>query len=252
MNEKLVPLVVVLCTALAGCGGGGGGGGGSTQPPAPASQPPAATQGPTPSSASAPASSPTPTSPMVPIEAAISKLYTTNETYRLTADAGTSSQVSYTRQFVVLPNTTFENQAVQSVEITNTSQPVSSAPVTLKQTDYFTTSPYVLVGRKFSEDTGAARTVTQSRRLLPVTGRPGDSDFFYDSVTYSQDGQVVYNSKQTWDITADQESPLDTATFCILPTVTFFGIPGGRTGNSDCYKINTTGTVSAVKFISSR
>ncbi|MES2831367.1 MAG: hypothetical protein V4695_05170 [Pseudomonadota bacterium] len=249
MNEKLLPLIVALCATLAGCGGGGGG---SSTPPPSAQQPVPATPGQTTPSASAPTSSPTATAPTVPIEAAISKLYTTNETYRLTADAGSINQVSYTRQFVVLPNTTFENQTVQSVEITNTSQPRSGAAVVLKQTDYFTTSPYVLVGRKFAEDTGSARTVTQSRRLLPVNGRPGDADFFYDSVTYSQDGQVVYNTKQTWDVTADPDSPTDTATFCILPTVTFFGIPGERAGNSDCYKINTAGTVTAVKFISGR
>lgn len=249
MNQKLLPLVVALCTALVGCGGGGGGG--SSTPPAAAVQPPA-TVVPTAPSASNPTVSPSATSPTVPIESAITKLYTTNEIYRLTADAGTPSQVSYTRQFVVLPNTTFENQAVQSVEITNTSQPRTGAAVVLKQIDYFTTSPYVLVGRKFAEDTGSARTVALNRRLLPRNGRPGDSDFFYDSVTYSQDGQVVYNTKQTWDVTADTESPIDTATFCILPTVTFFGIPGERAGNSDCYKINTTGTVTAVKFISGR
>jgi len=252
MNEKLIPLVAVLCVALTGCGGGGGGGASSTAPPP---QEPAAPTAPVASgspSASNPTRSATPTSPQVPIEAAISKLYTTNETYRLVADKDTASEVSYTRQFVVQPNTVFENKAVQSVEITNTSQPRFGNAVTLKQTDYFTTTPYILVGRKFSDDTGAARTVVQDRRLLPTIASPGDADFFYDSVTYSQDGQVVYNSRQTWDVTVDAESPTNTATFCVLPTITFFGIPGQRAGNSDCYKINTSGTVTAVKFISGR
>ena len=183
---------------------------------------------------------------MVPIESAITALYTINRNFRRTETAsGTADVYVFSRDFTVGAATTIENLVAGSVDITGSVIKNGALLTTSGQTDYFLTAPYRLISRKFSGN--PLYLVASNQQALPATGKSGDTGKFYDAVTYDSSAKVnvVSTSTQTWAITPDTDTSV---TFCIVSTTSIPQL-AGTTSKSDCYKIGTNGTVTSVAFL---
>lgn len=223
------PVVVLL-----GCGGG------STSVTAPV--PAAAT-----AVATTPAVSPVvATGPVVPIEAAITALYSTTQHYGRTETAtGTTDTYVFSRDFTAGAVQAIDNMPVNSVAIAGSVSKNGTLQTTSLQTDYFLTMPYRLIARKFAGS--PLYLAAASQQPLPLTGKAGDSGNFYTAVTYDSVGKanVVSSATQTWAITPDTATSV---TFCIQSVTTIAQL-ASTTTRSDCYRIDTSGTVTSVAFV---
>ena len=240
--------VASVCGFLTGCGGGAGGentgsltstGGATTVANVPVATPvPVATD---------PAANPAASSgPVVPIASAITALYTTSRNFHRTETAtGTADVYIFNRDFTVGAVASVEGTIANSVDIAGSILKNGALLISSAQTDYFLTSPYRLISRKFSQS--PLYLVALNQQSLPATGKSGDTGKLYDAVTYDSSAKVniVSTSTQAWTITPDTDASV---TFCIVSTTSIAQI-AGTTSKSDCYKIGADGTVALVAFV---
>lgn len=256
MSKNPLWLLATASILVAGCGGGGGGGSdtpASVTPP-PVTAPPVTTPPvTTPPVTTPPVTTPpvtTPpvsgdTGPTVPLEAAISSLYSTTRTFsRTETDPRNGDIYDVKADYVVGANTTFENVAVKTVNITRNIKKNGVQFSSSSQNDFFQASPYRLIGTTFPSS--PVYVVASSQVALPVTAKPGDSGKFYDTLTYDSANKnlVLAGSSLSWAVTADTAT---TVTFCVNSINVVAQVPGATT-RSDCYKIDTTGTVQSIGF----
>lgn len=227
MKFSLANTALLTAVFLAGCGGGGLSADSATSPAAPVATPP------------------TSVGPTVALDAAISALYSTNQTYsRVETDPRTGSIYTVTGVFSDVSDTTIENIAVKSVDITRTILKDGTLYRSSSETSYFLTSPYRLIASRFNGST--TYIVASNQMALPTTARPGDAGKFYDLKVYDSPakGNLLTNISQSWTVAADSAT---TVSFCVNSLVAVPQSPG-ITGVPVCVKIDTSGKVAMLGF----
>lgn len=247
-----------MLVLLAGCGGGGGGGA-TTASATPSSGSGTITAaGPTGAGAGTSASTGAgagagtipvtgSSGPTVPIEPAISSLYSTPHHFDKpnNIDPRNGDNYSVVADYTPGADTVFEGVAVKTVAITRDVTKTGTPLPRSSQTDFFQISPYKLIGTTFPGQNNFY-VVASAQIALPPTGKPGDTGNFYNSTTYDSAAKnfVVATSTQTWKVSADTDTSV---IFCIDSVVTTVGVAGTKT-KSDCYRIDTNGTIPSIFF----
>ena len=226
MSIKHLWFLAAVSILVSGCGGGG--------------------SGETPGSVATPTSVvPTVAGPTVPLEAAISALFSTTRTYTRTETGLNNGDVyDFEASYVMGAPTSFEGTQVRTVSVTHSIKKNGAQFSTSSQNDYFLASPYRLIGTTLQNS--SVYVVASGQIPLPATAKPGDSGKFYDTITYDSASKktVLATSSLSWAVTADTAT---TVTFCVNSVNVVSQIPGS-TNRSDCYKVDTAGTVPMVGF----
>jgi hypothetical protein len=209
---KILAIFALLLAGLTGCGGGGGGG-----------SAPAATQ--------------------FPIGSAISAFFQASHSYSLTATNGANT---YTIQTSYIPGTssTFEGQQAATYTQSGT---VSVNGVVTGGTNsgvtYFNSSPYKNFGYI---DSNGQYTVYANQQALPTYATVGQSGAVDTDTVYTNNTKaVIYaTDTETWSLLSDTST---TAWLCNNDTNAVVGSSAAVITN--CYKVDTTGNVLALKVI---
>lgn len=221
---------------VAGCGGGRG----SETPVSVATPAPVVPTTPVPTPPVPPVAGPT-----VPLEAAVSALYSTTRTFsRTEQDPRNGDLYEVKADYVVGSNTTFESNAAKTVSVTRNIKKNGAQFSSSVQNDFLQSSPYRLLGTTLPGN--SVYVVAVAQVALPATAKPGDSGKFYDTVTYDSVSKnvVLATTSLSWAVTADTAT---TVTFCVN-SVNVVSQVTGATTKSDCYKVETTGTVLSIGF----
>jgi len=183
------------------------------------------------------------TNPTYPIAAAVSTFLQSSNDYTLNATLGADTyQLSWHSE----PGTpsVFEGHVASTLNYTNTITKNGSSFAGSALTDYFDVVPFKPFG-------GINRTlgnydVASNQQVLPSAALPGQSGFVNNGVRYidSSKSQILATSVTSWVLEAAGAS---NAWACLNSAITQAG-SASVTTESVCYKIDTSGNVSAMKI----
>ena len=151
----------------------------------------------------------------------------------------------YTLEYSYTPgaDASFERQAAKTANLALNLQKNSTQQLTSSEVIYFQTGPV-----KFLGATGSGEYVVASNQVpFPVSGKIGDSGNLDTKISYSDSSKTAIKRTEvdTWVL-----QPADSATTAYLCMTTTIANPNGITiSGSECYKINTSGTVLGNKLI---
>ncbi|MFA7268486.1 MAG: hypothetical protein WC073_04005 [Sterolibacterium sp.] len=217
--KKALALFSLFASVLIGCGGGGGGG-----------------------SDGSPAPSGTPTTTTFPIASAVSAFLQTGHSYTLSAVDGSDT---YTIQFSYTPGSqqTFEGHLSSTMVQSALVKKNGTTAQTASGTMYFDVSPFKAIG--FIESDGHYEVIS-NQQTLPSSATAGQIGALDSSTTYTSSTKTsTYSTDtRTWSLEADTAS---TAWACFNTSTKF---PNSTSTNTtaECYKIDTSGNVSALKI----
>lgn len=213
--KKLGAIIpVMMFAALAGCGGGG-------------------------SSTTAA----TPTATQVPIEASVSGFETRSRTFTSGYTDPLNGDV-YALTFTLTPgaDAVFEGKAAKTATTVITIKKNGVVSASTSTTEYFTQAPFVLLGTT----SGSSYVVTGAQQPLPLTGKVGDSGALYTSTTYTDSSKSSIGSTSSVNFTIEPDSA-STVYFC-ENVVTRFTSLSPNLSTSECFRIDTTGTITGMRF----
>lgn len=174
-----------------------------------------------------------------PLDSTFSAYQQMNETFNLTATSGADT---YTLQITLVPGqlSTFGGvsafTATKTVSLSENGNPVSNDV----QTEYFTTSPYTLLG---ADDSNGQVTVYANQKAISDTATTGQSGPFNTYTTYTDNTQttVYATGTTTWSLEGDaSQVDADLALACMDTTGT---VNNAAFSESDCYLVDLFGSV---------
>lgn len=184
------------------------------------------------------------TNPTYPFAAAVSTFLQSKSDYTLKATAGTDS---YQLKWHSEPGApaVFEGHLASTLNYTNAVTKNGTTLAGSALTDYFDTVPFKPVGG--INHTLGNYDVASNQQILPAVALPGQSGFVSNGVRFadSSKSRVLANSVASWSLDAAGPS---NAWACLNSTVTLAGSATATTTESVCYKIDTSGNVSAMKI----
>lgn len=191
------------------------------------------------------------TSPF-PIDAAASAWKQGSHSVSITATD--SSNNTYTLNYSTTPGgaSTFQGGAASTATTSSLLKKNGVLISSSSGTDYFQLSPFKPLGHV--DATTNYATVVTSWTQLPATATVGQSGAFSTDTEYTSvgaigtKGSVVDTATTTWSLEADTAS---TAWFCLNQTVVYTASTPTLT-ESECYKLDTSGNVLAVKITQSQ
>ena len=216
-NKKLaIILFAGLISLLSGCSGGGGD---STSSAAPAAVPVI----------------------QIPLAGAISSFMQTSHNYNLSSVIGADN---YTAQISFTPGTgcTFAGHPASSMIMSGIMRKNGVTITTDTNTLCFDASPFKELG---SVDGSGNYTIASNQQLLPSSATVGQSGAFASFTTYYGSSSILTKSStvETWSVEPDTAT---TAWACFISTET--PMFGDKTTDTECYKVDQTGNVSAMKL----
>ena len=153
---------------------------------------------------------------------------------------------TYTLQYGLTPGapTTFEGLAASMAAETLTISKNNAVVDTISLNTYFTTSPLIALG--YVDLGNGQYTIDSNQLALPTNATVGQSGQLQTETTYSINLFNIINDTATvtWALSADTAT---TAWLC-ANTVDIIVSPPSTISGSKCYKIDTSGNVSALKF----
>lgn len=227
MHIKHIGASAILSLALAACGGGGGGPGNTASG----------------NGADAVVAS----SASFPVSGTATSFRQSSTTFHFAGTDSANKHISFTLSSSPGTSTSFEGSTVDtsminftSILINGIAQPNSSA------TMYFQTAPFLDFGEQDSDGQYYVVDVS-SPKYLPTTAKVGDSGAMNSTTVYadSTKSTVVERLTSTWSLEADTAS---TAYLCFTDVHTPVPNDGSGYTEAQCLKINTAGTVLAMKI----
>ncbi len=167
----------------------------------------------------------------------------TSHNYTINAvDSGNT----YTLQYGVTPGapTTFEGLAASTAAETLTISKNNAVVDTVSLNTYFTTSPFIALG--YVDLGNGQYTIDSNQVALPANATVGQSGQIQTETTYTTSSLSTINDTATvsWALSADTAT---TAWLCANMVDVIVSPPSTISG-STCYKIDTSGNVSALKL----
>lgn len=177
----------------------------------------------------------------IPLAGAISSFMQTNHSYNLSGMIGADN---YTVQISFTPGAgcTFAGNPASSMMLSAILRKNGVVVSTDTETQCFDASPY----KEWASIDGSGNyTIASNQQLLPSTASVGQSGAFASFTTYMGSSSLLVDSRtvETWSVEPDTAT---TVWACFISTVT--EMFSGTTTDTECYKIDQTGNVSAVKF----
>ncbi len=188
-------------------------------------------------------SSDTGTATAFPVDAAYTKVMTTANSFNATATDGADT---YTMNLSIAPaaDEAFEGVTRKKASQSLTIKKNGATAVAVSYDQYFSVSPFVSRGAKYSDGTYG---VASGSGTLSTSAKIGDSGPFENITLYtnSTKSTVVSSSASTWDLEAADNA--STAYACVNSIVRNSAavITGTATG---CFKIDSAGNTLGVKY----
>jgi hypothetical protein len=183
------------------------------------------------------------TNPTYPFAAAVSTFLQSTNEYTLMATAGADTYQLKWHSEPGVPSM-FEGHFASTLNYTNTITKNGSNFAASALTDYFDVVPFKPFGG--INHTLGNYDVASNQQLLPSVALPGQSGFINNGVRYidSSKSQILAASVTSWTLDAVGTS---NAWACLNSAITPAG-SASVTTESICYKIDTSGNVSAMKI----